>query len=1389
MYTDQNATSFDDVTGPIMYATVRIKQLGTTAFDNFSVYPPGGSTPGSASYNSARDRWPNTLRRHSYVREFPFGPRWTAGQKNQTARVLYRTRDQDGNANPDCIPPVEGQTSADDCGVGRTVVVSDLTAPNITVLGDAIVTLEAGSHYFEAAAIGVDHVYGDVTDSLSTSVETYSILTETTGYGARRGTCANCYIGLPNCTGAIAGYPDAAANCVTDAAACNACSSPSCIALAACPPHGTDVTAVNSMYPKDMSVRVRYSVRDGSNNVAVGYRTVVVVDTTPPVARIVGDAVVVAEGAEAYSPPRSGTPGVAVTDNLDPPYYFHLGGRITMAVVNGTLGGTVTGSTDFSAIVRDTPFLQFPSFSRFNVSYTAFDSSDNPSLPVFREIVVLDTRGPVFDGTPTQVSQEAAMPWRPDVSATDALDGNFLYLPRFSSRVRSNAVLQTLTCDGRTTFLTQDCPTCPLRCAPVRTCNASMQYETAAPTPTSDRACDALVDCGGQPEVVAPTATSDRTCEDCTLLGGVVGMVGTSGVMVTLPTILEDYVGQCQVTRVQDLYTAAGVPTASGVRLIATTASTGGANPGTLQAKAAGGVGRAAWTPVLNGGSACLFQDGYGADAEAQLRFRPAAEFVGEVDFLFGVCGGNTTGTTTTTFAARLNVLFVNDRPVIDVTPAAPLSTLICDEDASIISTVISILCGPTNGNLSEGCAHYSDAEGAVGGVAITGADTRFGAWAYKCCPQDISITGGCPLATPFTDFPADVSPDRAIGLPWYHCEIRFTPSADFNTFVNNETGAARPASEAPSLSLRGWNGRGYADAAALTSAVALNMTQDTEDMVFALSADATPLYVTVFNSQDSPRIIPPFYSLQYREGSNPMPLADGDAAIVVYNPDQVSATRLTVDVGPADIFQYQIPPGSGIVATREATPTGVFTGRYTFVSPAIATSFYQSLVKSMRYAPVGLGIQGSPNETLRLSFVPQRVTNVEIEVEAFNSRPEVSVGLAATPVNDPQPFQRLSLSDDENTVTRAYMTILDGDGTTMLTFPTSVADIAPVTATLIDMGEGEVQRRYVLGGNETRVAVWQQYVRDITYTGTVYPLRIRLSVSDGLTESIPIVFHVTSGTYSRPRIDLDGTAPGVDTPTSAVKLYQQGLPAVVLLTTPPSLFSFSGFLSRAVVEVVNAYDCPAEIVAANKTLLATLGLESFARSANSLMITGNGSVAAYASALQTVTYRNIAPAFIMQTRIVSFTVYDLVLNGSLPAHTTVGLEELNLSPKVFPDDGLSVVKVVQDVADNDNSGVSLEALLGPVTQRDKVVSTPGYFTQRSCGASGCTYRAAVDKCLATGASLCSVEDIRASFVAGSNTNRYVADRRSLCNGAPFHFALLKSHWEQIEHMEMRTTG
>lgn len=175
--------------------------------------------------------------------------------------------------------------------------------------------------------------------------------------------------------------------------------------------------------------------------------------------------------------------------------------------------------------------------------YTAVDNANRVSARVFRIIQVQDSRAPSLDVSGMPATLEAAShPWDSGPVASDTLDGSFSFFPRFSSRVRERVMRETLTCTaGR--HVAKNCSICPESCVVTTVCNTSAEYETVAPTATTDRVCARLTDCGLNPLAVSPTPTTDRTCEWCSGAGGRFGNISTTspvlGVSAELPYFLE----------------------------------------------------------------------------------------------------------------------------------------------------------------------------------------------------------------------------------------------------------------------------------------------------------------------------------------------------------------------------------------------------------------------------------------------------------------------------------------------------------------------------------------------------------------------------------------------------------------------------------------------------------------------------------------------------------------------------------------------------------------------------------------------------------------------------------------------------------------------------------
>ena len=153
--------------------------------------------------------------------------------------------------------------------------------------------------------------------------------------------------------------------------------------------------AINTSMPAGSSFTIVYSVNDTSNNQATpATRTVVIVDTIPPVITVNGRPSVVVEAATAYA-----DAGAFATDTLD-----------------GTDAVATTNSVNL-----------YPSYTpqNFTVVYAAQDRAGNNAVPQTRTVLVRDTTPPVITvaGNQTVTVEAATFYVDAGASATDTLDG------------------------------------------------------------------------------------------------------------------------------------------------------------------------------------------------------------------------------------------------------------------------------------------------------------------------------------------------------------------------------------------------------------------------------------------------------------------------------------------------------------------------------------------------------------------------------------------------------------------------------------------------------------------------------------------------------------------------------------------------------------------------------------------------------------------------------------------------------------------------------------------------------------------------------------------------------------------------------------------------------
>eukprot|EP00047_Mylnosiga_fluctuans_P019868 m.87012 g.87012 ORF g.87012 m.87012 type:complete len:2898 (+) comp8300_c0_seq3:269-8962(+) len=150
---------------------------------------------------------------------------------------------------------------------------------------------------------------------------------------------------------------------------------------------------------------ITYNVCDSASNCATATRTVNVVQTIPPVLRLVGNATFYVEATFPFTDPF-----VLYNDTLD----SNLSPTVSYAFQNGSIWVAVP-----SVNVRVT--------GTYNLTYRVTNSHYLSAIPVYRTVIVRDTIPPnlTLFGSTAPYLQEGSYPYvEPGYSAIDLLDGN-----------------------------------------------------------------------------------------------------------------------------------------------------------------------------------------------------------------------------------------------------------------------------------------------------------------------------------------------------------------------------------------------------------------------------------------------------------------------------------------------------------------------------------------------------------------------------------------------------------------------------------------------------------------------------------------------------------------------------------------------------------------------------------------------------------------------------------------------------------------------------------------------------------------------------------------------------------------------------------------------------
>ncbi|MDB4690902.1 leucine-rich repeat protein [Verrucomicrobia bacterium] len=275
----------------------------------------------------------------------------------------------------------------------RTVYVVDKISPSITLNGTAKVSIEAGEGYVDAGALAKDNYDTELTVTTSGEVNaklpgTYTLTYKAVDESGNEAEPLTRTVVVTDTTSPVINLLGNAVN--HDAGKDYVDSTPTVVDNAADTVTVTTSGKVNVNEPDTYTLT--YNAVDASGNKAEPLtRTVVVVDTTPPVITLLGDAVMTIGVGSSFT-----DPGAHVTDSFEKGLSF-----------------TKTGIVDMQSL------------GSYTLTYNAIDEAGNAAKPVIRTVHVKDLTPPVITltGDPRLHVMRGTTYQDDGASAIDNVDG------------------------------------------------------------------------------------------------------------------------------------------------------------------------------------------------------------------------------------------------------------------------------------------------------------------------------------------------------------------------------------------------------------------------------------------------------------------------------------------------------------------------------------------------------------------------------------------------------------------------------------------------------------------------------------------------------------------------------------------------------------------------------------------------------------------------------------------------------------------------------------------------------------------------------------------------------------------------------------------------------
>jgi len=311
-----------------------------------------------------------------------------------------------GTVNTDILGAYYIQYSVTDADnntttVTRTVTVQDTTSPEITLIGSAVVNVEAGTTYTEQGATAEDNFNGDISSSISidnaVNTNTIGVYTVTYNVSDVSGNPAVEKTRTVNVVDTTRPVISLNGNPIVTQEVFSLYVDNGARALDSF--EGDISSRIVTNNPVDDNVvdvyTITYDVSDNSSNAANQVtRTVNIVDTTSPVISLIGAPTLTIEAGTTYV-----DQGATASDNYD--------GEITENIVTvNTVDSNVLGT--------------------YTITYNVSDASGNPAVDKTRTVNVVDTAKPIITllGDPTLTVEAGDVYVDAGAEASDNLDGN-----------------------------------------------------------------------------------------------------------------------------------------------------------------------------------------------------------------------------------------------------------------------------------------------------------------------------------------------------------------------------------------------------------------------------------------------------------------------------------------------------------------------------------------------------------------------------------------------------------------------------------------------------------------------------------------------------------------------------------------------------------------------------------------------------------------------------------------------------------------------------------------------------------------------------------------------------------------------------------------------------